>query len=162
MNPQGLVLDFVPDPARAAREMTRVARPGGMVAAYVWDYAGRMDFLRRFWDAAVALREEAGAHDEGRRFPLCHPDALATALRAGGLDEVATKALEVATVFSDFDDYWTPFLSGQAPAPGYVATLGAADREALRERLRATLPFAPDGSIHLVARAWAARGRVPS
>jgi hypothetical protein len=119
-----------------------------------------MEFLRRFWDAAVALREEAGAHDEGRRFPLCHPDELAATLRAAGLAEVATHALEVVTVFSDFDDYWTPFLSGQAPAPGYVATLSPPDREALRERLRATLPTAPDGSIRLVARAWAARGRV--
>ena len=156
----GLVLNFVPDPVQGAREMARVTRPGGRVAAYVWDYAGRMEFLRRFWDAAVALREEAAAHDEGRRFPLCHPDALAAALRSGGLVEVETHALEAPTVFSDFDDFWTPFLSGQAPAPGYVATLAPADVEALRERLRSSLPTSSDGSIHLVARAWAARGRV--
>jgi SAM-dependent methyltransferase len=156
----GLALNFVPDPAKALGEMSRVARRGGVVAVYVWDYAGRMEFLRRFWDAAVALREEAGAHDEGRRFPLCREDALAEAARGARLADVATHAIEVATDFTDFDDYWTPFLSGQAPAPGYVATLSAADREALRECLRATLPTGTDGSIRLVARAWAVRGRV--
>ena len=156
----GLALNFVPDAVKALREMNRVARPGATVAVYVWDYAGRMEFLRRFWDAAVGLREEADAHDEGRRFPLCHPDALAATARAAGLADIATEAIEAATDFTDFDDYWTPFLSGQTPAPGYVATLSPADREALRERLRATLPTGTDGSIRLVARAWAVRGRV--
>lgn len=101
----GLVLNFVPDPVAAVREMARVATPGGRVAVYVWDYAGRMEFLRRFWDAAVALRSEAAGHDEGRRFPLCHPDSLRASLEAAGLAEVEQRAIEVPTVFSNFDDY---------------------------------------------------------
>jgi SAM-dependent methyltransferase len=149
-----LTLNFVPDPARAVAEMARVST--GLVAAYVWDYAEGMQLLRRFWDAAVALDPAAKELDEGVRFGLCRPEPLA-ALFGTVLGEVEVRAIDVPTVFRDFDDLWTPFLSGQAPAPGYVATLDKARREALRERLRATLPW---GRIALRARAWAVRGRV--
>jgi SAM-dependent methyltransferase len=156
----GLVLNFVPDGARAAAEMARVARPGGgEVALYVWDYAGKMEMMRRFWDAAVALDPAALALDEGRRFPICRPEPLRALFEAAGLGRVETRAIDVPTVFRDFDDYWTPFLGGQAPAPAYCMSLGEEARAALRERLRASLPALPDGSIHLVARAWAVRGR---
>ncbi len=119
----GLVLNFVPDPGRALAEMRRAVRPGGAVAAYVWDYAERMELMRYFWDAAVAL--------------------------------------DVPTRFRDFVHYWTPFLGGQGPAPGYCVSLTEERRGALRERIRSALPVSPDGSIRLVARAWAVRGRVP-
>ncbi len=156
----GLVLNFVPDQARAAAEMARVARPGGEVALYVWDYAEGMELMRRFWDAAVALDPAAGAQDEGRRFPVCRPEPLRGLFEKAGLVGVETRAIDVPTVFRDFDDYWTPFLGGQAPAPGYCMSLGEEARAALRERLRASLPARPDdGSIHLTARAWAVRGR---
>lgn len=153
----GLVLNFVPDPAKAVREMRRAAR-GGTVAAYVWDYAGEMQMMRRFWDAAVALDPAARAKDEGVRFPLCRPEPFAALLRDAGLAQIEARAIDVPTVFKDFDDFWTPFLSGQAPAPGYCMSLGEDRRAALRERLRATLPTRPDGSIHLIARAFAVRG----
>jgi hypothetical protein len=78
----------------------------------------------------------------------------------GGLDEVVVTAIDIPTVFADFDDYWSPFLGGQGPAPGYLATLPEDQRVALRERLRARLPTAADGSIPLTARAWAVKGRV--
>lgn len=155
----GLVLNFVPQPAEAVGEMARVVRPGGTVAVYVWDYAGEMQFMRHFWDAAVALDPAAAILDEGSRFPICRPEPLATLLWAAGLADVVAWPIDVATHFRDFDDYWLPFLSGQGPAPGYVAALGEEPRAALRERLRATLPTAPDGSIPLIARAWAARGQ---
>ncbi len=154
-----LMLNFLPRPELAAAEMVRVVRPGGLVAAYVWDYAGNMELMRRFWDAAVALDPAAAGLDEGRRFPVCQPQRLASLLDDAGLNEVATRAIDVPTRFVDFDDYWTPFLGGQGPAPTYVASLDAPSQAALRERLRATLPAAPDGSIALVARAWAVRGR---
>jgi SAM-dependent methyltransferase len=154
----GLVLNFVPQPARAVAEMARVTRDGGVVAAYLWDYAGRMDLMRAFWDAAVALDPAARELDEGRRFPLAQPEPLAALWRAAGLAGVATRALDVPTVFADFDDYWTPFLGGQGPAPSYAMSLTPTARDALRESLRARLVPAPDGTIHLLARAWAVRG----
>ena len=154
----GLVLNFVPDPAGAVAEMARVTRAGCRVAAYVWDYGGRMELIRRFWDAAAALDPAAATLDEGRRFGLCRPEPLAGLFRDAGLVEVAGRPIEVPTRFRDFDDYWTPFLGGQGPAPGYAMALDEGRRAALREELRARLPVAGDGSIPLVARAWAARG----
>jgi SAM-dependent methyltransferase len=155
----GLVLNFVPDPAAAVAEMACAARPGGQVGAYVWDYAGQMELMRRFWDAAVALDPTAGELDEGRRFAaVCRPDALIDLFHGAGLRQVEVRAIDVPTVFRDFDDYWTPFLGGQGPAPSYAVALSEARRDALRERIRADLPVASDGSISLSARAWAVRG----
>lgn len=153
-----LVLNFLPDPARGAAEMRRVARPGGVVAGYVWDYAGEMQLMRRFWDAAAELDPAAADLDEGRRMAGCNPADLEALFAGAGLEEVETRAIDVPTVFADFDDYWSPFEGGQGPAPGYCVSLPPDRRAALRERLRETLPAAPDGSISLVARAWAVRG----
>lgn len=155
----GLVLNFVPQPPRAIAEMARVVRPGGLVAAYVWDYAGKMELMRYFWDAAVALDPAAIELDEGRRFPICQPTPLAELFAQAGLSEVEVRSIDVATDFRDFDDYWSPFLGGQGPAPGYATSLTEERRTDLRERIRSELPNAKDGSIHLIARAWAAQGR---
>ncbi|HEX5220910.1 MAG TPA: methyltransferase domain-containing protein [Verrucomicrobiae bacterium] len=153
-----LALNFFPDPPQAVAEMVRVARPGGLVAAYVWDYAGRMELMRHFWNAAVALDPSAGVLDEGRRFPLCQPEPLRELFQSAGLDEAEIRAIDIATKFENFDDYWKPFLGGQGPAPSYAMALGEEQRAALGKKIRATLPIAEDGSIQLVARAWAARG----
>jgi SAM-dependent methyltransferase len=155
----GLVLNFVPNPHAAASEIRRVLKPGGVGGAYVWDYAGKMQLMRHFWNAAVALDPSAHDKDEGRRFPLCEPDALRTLWQAAGFRRVEVVAIDIDTHFRDFDDFWTPFLGGQGPAPGYCMSLPEAARERLRERLRAALPFATDGSIPLVARTWAVKGR---
>lgn len=154
----GLVLNFVPDPDAALAEMARVARGGGTLAVYVWDYAGKMELMRRFWDAAVELDPAAAALDEGARFPLCRPDALRQRFQAAGLSGVDVRPLDVSTRFASFDDYWSPFLGGQGPAPAYAMSLDEVARERLRERIRQRLPLQPDGSIALIARAWAARG----
>ncbi len=154
----GLVLNFLPDPDHAAAEMARVVRTGGIVAAYVWDYAGRMELMRYFWDAAAALDPAARALDEGRRFPLCQPAALHALFTRAGLRVIDVRAIEVPTVFRDFADYWTPFQGGQGPAPGYLVALPPERQSALRTLVRERLPVRPDGSIHLVARAWAVRG----
>jgi SAM-dependent methyltransferase len=154
----GLMLNFVSQPERAVAEMARVVRPGGTVAVYVWDYAGQMQFMRYFWDAALAL-DPAGAPDEGTRFPICRPEPLAALWQGTGLQEVTVRAIDIPTVFRDFDDYWTPFLGGQGAAPAYAMRLPDDQRAALRERLRATLPAAADGSISLIARTWAVQGR---
>jgi SAM-dependent methyltransferase len=155
----GLVLNFVPRPEQALAEMRRVLRPGGTAAVYVWDYASEMQLMRHFWDAATALDPKAATLDEGRRFPLCKPEPLNARFEAAGFAHAECRALDVPTVFENFDDYWSPFLGGQGPAPTYTCALSQAHREALRERLRATLPTERDGSIHLIARAFAVRGR---
>ena len=155
----GLVLNFVPEPARGIAEMARATRSAGVVAAYVWDYAGKMELLRVFWDAAAELDPAALDLDEGRRFPLCQPQALTDLFAGAGLHGVEARPIDVATDFRDFDDFWSPFLGGQGPAPGYALSLDEARRSALRARVRAKLPVSGDGAIHLIARAWAVRGR---
>jgi SAM-dependent methyltransferase len=136
----GLVLNFVPHPGQALREMVRVARRGGTVAGYVWDYAGQMQLIRSFWDAASALDPAACMLDEGQRFPLCQPEPLQQLFQTAGLGKGEVCSIDVSTTFRDFDDYWSPFLGGQGPAPGYAMSLSEERRVALREHLRATLP----------------------
>jgi len=99
------------------------------------------------------------AGNEGRRFPICQPTALVALLNAAGLRDVQSQAIDVPTTFRNFDDYWSPFLGGQGPAPGYAMSLDQERRGALRDRTRAKLPIASDGSIPLIARAWAVCGR---
>jgi SAM-dependent methyltransferase len=154
----GLMLNFLPDPGVALREMIRAVRTGSIVAAYVWDYAGEMQLMRHFWDTAVALNPEAKGLDEGLRFPLCRPQPLEELFRNNGLHDVSVRNIDVPTDFRDFDDLWSPFLGGNGPAPTYVMSLGEPQRTALRDELQRALSIAQDGSISLVARAWAVRG----
>lgn len=154
----GLVLNFVPDVSKALAEMCRVTVREGTVAAYVWDYAGRMEIIRTFWDAAASLDEAAAQLHEGIRFPICSPSALRDAFERAGLEHVETTSFESTAKFADFDDYWRPFLGGQGPAPAYAMSLTVQKRAALRARLQAALPPAADDSIALPARAWAVRG----
>ena len=155
----GLVLNFVPEPGTALSEMVRVTKAGGVTAAYLWDYSGRMQVIRHFWEAAAMLNPSATELDEGRRFPLCKPEPLRKLFRETGLESVQTQAIEVPAVFQNFDDYWSPFLGGQGPAPGYAMSLDEGDRAELRELIRKRLPMEPDGSIRLVAGAWAVCGQ---
>lgn len=157
----GLVLNFVPNPALGLLQMQRTMVAGGTIAAYVWDYAGKMELMRHFWDAAVELNDAARELDEGVRFPLCRPEMMETLFRDAGLSAIRIQPIEIPTRFLDFDDYWTPFLGGQGPAPAYAMSLDEASRSKLRDRIRQRLPTASDGSIPLVARAWAIQGRVP-
>ena len=153
-----LMLNFVRDQRKAISEMRRVTKPGGIIAAYVWDYADQMQMLRYFWDAAMSIDPKASSLDEGKRFPLCTPERLRDSFVSSGLYGVYVKSFEVQTRFADFDDYWRPFLGGQGPAPGYAVSLDRQTQDALRGRLQAILPLSEDGSINLRARAWAVRG----
>jgi SAM-dependent methyltransferase len=153
-----LALNFFPNPEAAIDEMHRNTATGGLVSACVWDYAGRMEFLRRFWDAAATVDPKARDLDEGGRFPICRPDALEALFRLGGLREVVYESIEITTRFCDFADFWTPFLGGTGPAPSYVASLESRQREALAKRLERSLPRESDGAISLTARAWVVRG----
>ncbi len=154
----GLMLNFVPEPSAALAEMRRAVRPGGCIAAYVWDYAGGIQLMRHFWDAATALDPQVRERDEAIRFPLCQPEPLRALFDGANLRNVSVDAIDIPTLFKDFNDFWSPFLGGQGPAPGYCMSLREADRDALRERIRASLPMNTDGSIPLTARAFAVRG----
>jgi len=155
----GLVLNFIPKPSKALSEMIQAVRIGGTVAAYVWDYADQMQLIRYFWNAAVALDETAASVlDEGQRFPLCQPEPLRQLFQTKQLGKVEIRSIDVPTIFRDFDDYWSPFLGGQGPAPSYAMSLSEERRVALREHIRLTIPISPNGSIHLIARACAVRG----
>ena len=156
----GLVLNFVPETKGALAEMSRVARDGGTIGAYVWDYAGKMELMRYFWDAAVELDPDAAKLDEGARFPLCRLEELEKLFANAGLEGIEVRPIDVATLFGDFDDYWQPFLGGQGPAPAYAMSLDEPARARLRDRIRQRLPIEASGSIALTARAWAARARV--
>jgi SAM-dependent methyltransferase len=155
----GLVLNFIPELGEALADMRRIARPGGVVGAYVWDYAGEMQIIRRFWDAAAELDPDAAALDEGARFAICRPEALEAAFVGAKLRDVEVIAIDVPTVFESFAAYWSPFLKGVGPAPGYAMSLEPDRRERLRARLKEALPGDFDGSIALFARAWAVQGR---
>ena len=153
-----LALNFMPDPGAAVDEMRSLAAEHGAVSACVWDYGGRMELLRSFWDAVAAVDVSARELDEGVRFPLCRPDALGDLFRANGLSDVRCEPIEIATEFAGFDDYWRPLLGGTGPAPSYVASLDADRRTALARTLDQALPRGPGGTIALTARAWAVRG----
>lgn len=154
----GLVLNFAADPQLAVNELRRITTPGGTVAAYIWDYNGIMEFLAAFWTAAIALDPGAAHLNQADRFADANAESLQRLFLAAGLSNVETHPIVVETRFHDFDDYWQPFLGGQGPAPTYVQTLTTADRARLRGQLQKQLPTRGDGSISLMARAWAARG----
>jgi SAM-dependent methyltransferase len=156
----GLVLNFVPDGRAALAEMARVTGSGGTIAGYVWDYAGKMELMRLFWDAAVELNPDAARMDEGARFPLCRPEGLTELFGGAGLRGVEVTAIDIPTPFASFEEYWRPFLGGQGPAPAYAMSLDETARARLRDRIRERIPVQADGSVSLIARAWAVRATV--
>ncbi len=152
-----LMLNFVPEPAMALRALRHAVVPGGTLAFYVWDYPGRMDLLRCFWDSAVALKPEARIHDEALRFSWCRRDPLVDVCAQAGWGDVTATPLDAVRRFATFADVWEPLLGGQGPVPRYVSQLADEDRSALHDELRRRLPIQPDGTFELVARAWAVR-----
>lgn len=154
----GLVLNFVPDRAKALAEMRRVARAEATVGFYVWDYpGGGLEFVSAFWRAATALDPDARDLAEDRRFPFCTPEGLVDLATRAGLAQVDCIPIETPTVFADFDDYWRPFTLGAGPAPGYCTNLAPEARQRLQDKLQADLPRRADGSIPLMSRAWAVK-----
>jgi SAM-dependent methyltransferase len=157
----GLVLNFVPDDSGATTEMLRVVTPSGRVSAWVWDYGDGMQMLRVFWDAVIEEHPPSAELDEGARFPVCSPGGLRRLFTDTGLTDVRDGDVAIAMVFTDFDDYWQPFMGGQGPASAYLLGLPDARLDRLRDLVRAALPTDPDGTIRLSARAWIATGRSP-
>jgi SAM-dependent methyltransferase len=158
-----LSLNFVPDAQLALREMRRVVRPGGVVAAAVWDFRGGLVFQRLFWDTAAGLDPAAGAaRDRLFSSPLALPDGLPMLWREAGLAAVERGSITIRMEYADFADYWEPLLGGQGPVGAYVESLTAEPRRQIAERVRAAfLSGAPDGPRSLTATAWVVRGVVP-
>jgi hypothetical protein len=154
----GLALNFFPDLTNALSGMKRVLKEGGTIAAYVWDYAGRMDFLRLFWDAACEVDANAVKFDEGIRFPVCNVDALRMVFHEAGLTGIKTAFLDINTVFKNFDDYWNPFFGGQGPAPGYLASINKDQQDQIKNTIFKKLSVGPNDPIQLLARAIAVSG----
>ncbi|HWH93701.1 MAG TPA: methyltransferase domain-containing protein [Baekduia sp.] len=157
-----LSVNFMSDPRAGAREMARVARRGGCVAAAVWDYAGEMTLLRAFWDAAVALDPAVVDRDEGRIMQYCTPDELRELwTSAAGLTDVRVAAATATAAYADFADLWAPLEIGVGPAGAYTGSLPAPKRAALAAELRDRLGLGlGDAPFRLTARAWIATGRV--
>lgn len=154
-----LALNFMPDAQQAVNEMARVTRSNGRVALYVWDYAGKMEWLKYFWTVAVALDDAASQYDEGQRFPICDPDELRSLFAIAKLRNIETQAIDVPAKFDTFDDYWALFQIGSFPAPAYLKALSADQQAQFKEKLVSIIPTQPDGSINLITRAWAIRGQ---
>ncbi|MEZ5012698.1 MAG: class I SAM-dependent methyltransferase [Chitinophagales bacterium] len=157
----GLAMNFFPSMQAALQEICRATKPGGTIAAYIWDYAGVMDMLRIFWSAVIELDPAAKKLDEAVRFAQYTPAFLRQHFLQAKLEHIETGFMEIETVFQDMEDYWSPFLSGQGPAPGYVASLNENNRERLFRHLQNKLPIQRDGSLHLKARAIAIAGKCP-
>jgi ubiquinone/menaquinone biosynthesis C-methylase UbiE len=148
-----LVVHFMRDPVAGLREMARVTRPGGIVAASVWDFAGERAPLSLFWSVAHELDPAVvdESHLNGAR-----DGHLVELFRDAGIRDVEQAELSLTLEHAGFDEWWAPYLGGVGPAGGYVKGLPDDHRDALRDRLRARLP---DGAFTTSATAWAARGR---
>jgi SAM-dependent methyltransferase len=157
-----LALNFVADPPAALAELRRVVRPGGTVAAAVWDMAGGLVYQRLFWDTAAAL-DPAGDRARARQLslPLTTPGALAGAFAAAGLADVVEGSLTIRMGYADFADYWEPIARAQGPVGDYVRAVEPDLLARIAERVRAGyLAGRPDGPRSMAAVAWAARGVV--
>ena len=147
-----LVVHFMPDPVAGLREMRRVTRRGGVVAACVWDHGGRQGPLRLFWDAARAVDPDV---DDESRLPGTREGHLVELFAEAGLEDVRGSALAIRVEHATFDEWWEPFTRGVGPAGAYLARVDPDRRRAIREAARRA---APPGPIGITAVAWAARG----
>ena len=152
-----LVLHFVADPEQGVREMARVTRPGGTVAACTWDSRGDMQLLRTFWQTALALDDRAP--DERTTLRFTRGDEIRDVFTANGVTDVRLEELHVEAGYADYDDLWGSTLGGVGPVGAYVAGRDENQRETLRQELYRRLG-APTGGFTLGARAWAAVGTV--
>jgi len=155
----GLVLNFLPSPEQGAKTMAQAVRSGGLVAAYVWDYSGQMEMMRHFWDAAIQVDPSAAEADAGQRFTICRPENLRSLFESVGLTAVDVIPIDIQTQFQNFDDYWLPFLGAQGSVSKYLRSMTDETRSALHDQLQRQLPTTHDGTISLVARAWAVKGQ---
>lgn len=149
-----LVVHFMSDPIRGLGEMRRVVRPGGVVAANVWDFVSERSPVSLFWHAAREINPDGHG---ASLLPGAHEGDLSELFTAAGLVDVTEVPLEVSMEHPDFEEWWVPYTGGVGPMGAYFALLTEKQQVALREQCRAMLPTGP---FTLVSRAWAARGTV--
>jgi SAM-dependent methyltransferase len=157
-----LLFLFIPEPLPALQEMRRVTRPGGTIAAVVWDSRGGLVFQRMLWDTAVAIDPNARVvRDKLFANPVAIPGGLAGIFDQAQLDRIETHSLTIRMDFENFEDYWRPFLGGQGPVGTYFANLPADLAARIKEAVRdAYCSGSSDGPRSLTASAWAVQGRV--
>ena len=156
-----LVVQLMDDRDKGVREMVRVARPGGVVAACVWD-SRSMPLLQSFWDAALTVApEQAGALDEGRRVGYPGAEELAELWEARGLRDVSTGEIGVEASYESFDDLFEPFAAGVGHSGALFSALDPQQQHRLRDEAYGLLGR-PDGPLTLTARAWWVRGFAPT
>jgi ubiquinone/menaquinone biosynthesis C-methylase UbiE len=154
-----LVVQLMEDPGAGVAEMARVTRPGGVIAASVWD-SRAMPVLRAFWDAALEVApDRAGALDDGQRVGYEDAEGLADLWSAHGLDDVKTGELRVHTDYQGFDDLFRPFAAGAGHSGACFTALPEPDQAELRAEAHRRLG-SPEGPFSLTARAWWVRGRI--
>ena len=152
-----LVVNFMRDAHQGLSEMVRVTRPGGTVAAAVWDYGGEMTLLRRFWDTALALDPAAIDKDEAQNMRFATPPEL-EALWSTRLQDVQVTDAVASADYEGFEDLWAPFAKGVGPAGAYALTLD--DQAPFKAEFRRRLDVG-DEPFTLTARAWIATGTTP-
>lgn len=159
-----LVLHFVSDAKVAISEMRRVVKPGGVVAAAVWDHLGGMPAMRILLDTAATMDENARSLRE--RYcsqPMMAPEEMKSAFVAQGIENVEQASLLIRMDYQSFDDYWQPFSEGEGPFGKYIADLEPALRTTLNAAVREAYQVGkPDGPRSFVSVAWACRGTVPA
>lgn len=147
-----LVVHFMTSPVQGLREMARVTRPGGVVAACVWDHGGGEGPLSRFWEVARELDSEV---EDESDLAGAREGHLAELLQEAGLTKVDEATLSVTVDHASFDEWWEPFTFGVGPAGAYLSELDSEHQARLRERCRDAFP---EEGLALTVRAWAARG----
>ena len=158
-----LVLHFVPESLQAVSEMSRVVKPGGVVAATVWDAFGGMPWQRMFWDTLAALEPSAvPARGENYFKPMTRPGEMRNVFILAGLRDVAETTLMIRMEYENFEDFWSPQAAGEGPQGKYLAGLEEGKRKALERAVRAAYEATQhDGPRSFAAVAWACRGVVP-
>jgi len=155
----GLVLNFLPEPVHALKEMKRIVRPGGRIAFYVWDYAhGGLELVRAFWNAAVSVTPDARRFSDAVRFSWCNEDSLTDLMVEAGLKEIKSERIVIPTLFENFEDYWQRFSKGAGPASSYYKQLPLSEQTEIRTTLQNSFTYNPNGSLELSAAAWALQG----
>ena len=153
-----LVINFIPDQPRALSEMRRVARPRGLIAGCVWDFAAE---LSPSWPLRLGMRRAGAVVPQVPGTKDSSLGALASLFRKVGLDEIATTSVDVTVAFADFDEFWHAQTPRYAPTTKIINAITNSDRARLMEVIRAELPVLPDGRIAYSARANAVKARAP-